>query len=533
MSLFKWMKSSSTAGTPTKSGGPAAAENTAPSPTVQTQTSLLSGTLGLFKPADGKEVGAPPLPDGSDKYYGVENFGNTCYCNSILQCLYHCKPFREKVLAYPAAARSKPRTLSAPQTAGVPTPSSTPPPANGNGNGVQRTRTSLRKPSDLMRASSRRFSSASSPAASASVAGGSPGSPPAAAAAPEPGTLPPRADDSVPTEQKKKALLANGTVTLAPEPAGTTRAFQGTLFGALKDVFETIAGQHARTGVFSPKEFVEVLKQRNELFRSTMHQDAHEFLNFLLNEIIDNVESQAKAMRSLAPNGVNGHANGANGKPYGALVDTNTRWVHELFEGVLTNEIKCLTCENVTSRDEVFIDLSIDLEEHTSVTSCLQQFSVSEMLCSNNKFHCDPCGGLHEAEKRMKIKRLPRILALHLKRFKFTEDMQRNMKLFHRVVFPYHLRLFNNTVDDDRVLGNPDTLYELYAVVVHVGGGPYYGHYVSVVKTEHAGWVLYDDELVERVDENYVTNFFGNAQTQTSAYILLYQSVPEDPLSHL
>jgi len=27
-------------------------------------------------------------------------FGNTCYANSVLQALYFCKPFREKVLKY-------------------------------------------------------------------------------------------------------------------------------------------------------------------------------------------------------------------------------------------------------------------------------------------------------------------------------------------------------------------------------------------------------------------------------------------------
>lgn len=74
--------------------------------------------------------------------------------------------------------------------------------------------------------------------------------------------------------------------------------------------------------------------------------------------------------------------------------------VHRLFEGVLTSETRCLTCETVSSRDESFLDLSIDIEQNSSVTACLRQFSASEMLCQKNKFFCDSCCGLQEAEKR-------------------------------------------------------------------------------------------------------------------------------------
>jgi ubiquitin carboxyl-terminal hydrolase 12/46 len=38
-------------------------------------------------------------PD-DERYYGFENFGNTCYANSVLQALYFCRPFREHVQAY-------------------------------------------------------------------------------------------------------------------------------------------------------------------------------------------------------------------------------------------------------------------------------------------------------------------------------------------------------------------------------------------------------------------------------------------------
>jgi len=36
-------------------------------------------------------------------------FGNTCYCNSVLQALYFCRPFREKVLAYKVRRRGRRR----------------------------------------------------------------------------------------------------------------------------------------------------------------------------------------------------------------------------------------------------------------------------------------------------------------------------------------------------------------------------------------------------------------------------------------
>jgi ubiquitin C-terminal hydrolase len=48
------------------------------------------------------------------------------------------------------------------------------------------------------------------------------------------------------------------------------------------------------------------------------------------------------------------------------------------------------------------MDLSIDVEMNSSITSCLRQFSASETLCHKNKYYCDVCSGLQEAERRYK-----------------------------------------------------------------------------------------------------------------------------------
>lgn len=331
-----------------------------------------------------------------------------------------------------------------------------------------------------------------------------------------------------PEYKKKQAMLAGPILELTYENASIYGMEEST-FTALKDIFMAVIENPSRHGVLSPQRFLEIFRRDNEMFRTSMHQDAHEFYGLVLNAVITNVEDNAKRMRELKPPREDGglspsvvsavtNAASSMGLPSGAR-SPGTGWVHEIFEGVLTSETKCLTCETTSQRDETFLDLSIDLEEHSSVTSCLLKFSAEEMLCERNKFHCDNCGGLQEAEKRMKIKRLPKILALHLKRFKYTEDMTRLQKLFHRVVYPYHLRMFNTTDD----IEDPDRLYELYAVVVHIGGNAYHGHYVSVIKTRDRGWLLFDDEMVEPVDKHYVRNFFGDRPGMACAYVLFYQ----------
>ena len=121
--------------------------------------------------------------------------------------------------------------------------------------------------------------------------------------------------------------------------------------------------------------------------------------------------------------------------------------------GVIQIAWRCLRCETVTARDEHFFDLSIDIEPNQSVSSCMRNFTASERLNRNDKFHCDVCCAKTEAERRMRLKRLPRTLALHLKRFKFVEQLQRHQKLNDRVSFPFELRVVPSRADSQDAEG--------------------------------------------------------------------------------
>ncbi|KAJ3029779.1 UNVERIFIED_CONTAM: Ubiquitin carboxyl-terminal hydrolase 12 [Siphonaria sp. JEL0065] len=403
------------------------------------------------------------LSGSSDRYYGLENFGNTCYCNSVLQSLYFSIPFRSCLLAYnyPLSA-----AVLAASSANIPLPPLTD-----------------TQPIPLATVSS---------------------------------------STSLP--------FASQLSQLAQEKS------QETLLSTLQDLFRSIQTAKKQIGpALKPTAFVTRLKKENELFQGTTQQDAQEFLNYLLNAVGEilvrhQVEFGEKLKLLLGTEGAGGGS--GSGKAGDTTVENEDEqkkpyvpatWMHELFEGHLTNETKCLTCETTTNRDEAFLDLSVDVTQHTSLSTCLRNFSTSETLCAKDKFYCDNCKSLQEAEKRMKIKRLPNILAVHLKRFKYHAELGRFIKLNYRVVFPLELKLFNTSDDAE----DPDRLYHLSSIIIHLGIGPHQGHYITIAKSgDH--WILFDDENVDRIDESELSRFFGDVNQPGTGYIFMYERVGFD-----
>lgn len=473
----------------------------------------LDGIDGL---SDWTEI--PDNPFDLPNMLGLENFGNTCYVNSVMQALWFCDPFRESILAYLSATASE--QLANADDAAIEGPVAGPSSGVSPSKNAQQKRETTETVSllgalqtlfeHMGMASTSTQSGAQSQSTEASQAGQQPapssnlGGTLSRKVSARPGTGGARgaANSMTSTSSAGSGLAANasGTTGSGPNATGQSASVSSNVLVPDADI----------------KAFLLALKKSNILFDSTAHQDAHELLNHVLNAIGDDIVNETRARK-----GIETVQNGRH-----TVLDVtpgNKTFVHRLFEGVLTNETRCLTCETVTSRDESFLDLSLDIERNMSVSACLQQFSASEMLCARNKFFCDTCSGLQEAEKRMKIKKQPNVLALHLKRFKYEESMGRFVKLAYRVVFPMELRLNNISDDADE----PDKLYRLYGLIVHIGQGPHHGHYVAILRIS-TRWFLFDDETIRIIDEEDIARYYGDAAGPGSAYVLFYQAVDLD-----
>ena len=65
----------------------------------------------------------------------------------------------------------------------------------------------------------------------------------------------------------------------------------------------------------------------------------------------------------------------------------------------MVNETKCICCETVTTREEKFLDLSLDVQSDCSIRECMKSFSAREMLNKTDKYFCDRCQVRQEAFK--------------------------------------------------------------------------------------------------------------------------------------
>ncbi|KAF0029877.1 hypothetical protein F2P81_018982 [Scophthalmus maximus] len=222
----------------------------------------------------------------------------------------------------------------------------------------------------------------------------------------------------------------------------------------------------------------------------------------------------------------------------------------------LLDKVTCLACDHRSNTVEPFWDLSLEFPEryHSNsresaaqaschLTEMLAKFTETEAL-EGNIYACDQCNSarrrtsskpviLTEAQKQLMVHKLPQVLRLHLKRFRWSGRNHRE-KIGVHVSFDQLLNMEPYCCREPSPCSSPGSpsaagsprpkhfLYELSAVVMHHGKGFGSGHYTAYCyNTEGAFWVHCNDSKLNVCSADEVC--------RAQAYILFYtQRVTQD-----
>ncbi|XP_051549885.1 ubiquitin carboxyl-terminal hydrolase 49-like [Myxocyprinus asiaticus] len=399
---------------------------------------------------------------------GLRNLGNTCYMNSILQVLSHLQKFRECFL-----------TLDLCETEELLAKSNHSPGVVGGASAL----TALGR---MGRVS---------------------------------GTA------SLGSKQNVPPSLNAAELVQPKEPRSSSR-HQMSLCHELHTLFRIMWS--GRWSLVSPFAMLHSVWNLIPAFRGYDQQDAQEFLCELLDKVQQELESDGPRKHFLIP------------LTQRKLSKQVLKVLNTIFHGQLLSQVTCLSCKRKSNTVEPFWDLSLEFPERyhrmekPSAAACQRSCSLSEMLAKFTEtealegciYACNFCNrkrrksshkplSLSEACKQLLICRLPQVLRLHLKRFRWSGRNHRE-KIGVHVAFDQVLNIEPYCCSDAALSPQREAYtYDLSAVVMHHGKGFGSGHYTAYCyNTEGGFWVHCNDSEMNVCSVEEVCS--------TQAYILFY-----------
>jgi ubiquitin C-terminal hydrolase len=218
--------------------------------------------------------------------------------------------------------------------------------------------------------------------------------------------------------------------------------------------------------------------------RIGIQEDSHEFLRLLIDAM---QKSCLKARSDKENTKVAATTNGA------ASTTEDEEYSFSLFRGLVESNVTCEYCKASSSTVDPIEDIGLEVTSSTpalaDVQSAFTRFAGAEPLDSNYK--CEKCGKVGKATKQSRLKSIPPILTLHLKRFRYgdsrvgadamprrsgrSEVKSGSAKIEGHVKFEvlFDLKPF---LTKEMQEASKSVLCRLFAVVVHAGKNSNSGH---------------------------------------------------------
>ena len=261
---------------------------------------------------------------------------------------------------------------------------------------------------------------------------------------------------------------------------------------------------------YSPYEFKEVLSKENPLFAGIAANDSKDLINFLierfhqeLNEVKEN-------------NNVNNNNNLTAQNQTNEQFMLNTFLqefkekfnspISDLFYGMIETKSQCQRCAIIKYNFQVYSFLEFPLQQvnqyyynmnrrplynndgtnpDVDLYECFEYYQKIDLMNGDNQMYCNICNQLCDSLYSTTIYSTPINLIINLNR-------GRGAVYVCKVNFPEQLNLINYVT-----FKNGFTVYQLYAVICHLGPSSMSGHFVAYCRNRIDNkWYLYNDGMV-------------------------------------
>jgi len=282
------------------------------------------------------------------------------------------------------------------------------------------------------------------------------------------------------------------------------------LFGLAEGQCSSTLGPGGRC--FAPMDFMVVLSRFQPYLATGEMQDSQELLAWLLGALNEDLNRagganvvglDASPLRATSPC-LLGMSGGPREEERHAAeawfrhLHTNRSIVVDLFQGQLRSQLRCPSCKIRSVVFDPFLYLALPLPARpphgvVSLDELVRHLCSEECLDAANLWVCPNCGEHVEARKKLDLWKLPPILMVHLKRTSFVQEGHCvwTRKLNCLVEFPQERFDFRPLLPPETIHKDPQ-LYDLIAVVDHLGGTVDSGHYTATCRRPDGWWEFND-----------------------------------------
>ena len=281
---------------------------------------------------------------------------------------------------------------------------------------------------------------------------------------------------------------------------------------------------------YSPNSFKDVLSKLNPLFAGIAANDSKDLINFLLERFHQELN---KVNKIIDDNNEISMLDQTNEQSMLKLFLEEFKQkfnspISNLMYGILETKTQCQGCNIIKFNFQIYSFLEFPLQKvnefffnkgkrplftmngknpDIDLYECFEYYQKIDLMTGDNQMYCNTCNKLCNSLYSTILYSGPNYLIINLNRGK-------GAVYECKVFFPEQLNLYNYVT-----FKNGITVYELYAVICHLGPSSMSGHFVAYCRNRMDNkWYLYNDAFV-----NLCTK--PNQYNDGMPYILFYKAL--------